>query len=105
MGGLVLLGGFDDALELLRPLGPSERRGVLAVFLQVSNQKVLQIFLGALYALGQCLPSENAKSAFDHVHPGSVCWGVVEMDPRMSQEPLFGRFVLVDVEIVQDDMK
>ena len=105
MGGLILLGCFDDALELVRPLGPSERCGVLAVFLKVSNQKILQVFLGALHAVRQSLPSENAKKAFDQIHPGSVCWGVVEMDSRMAQEPLFGRFVLVDVEIIEHDVK
>ena len=105
MGGLILLGRFDDALELVRPLSPSERRGVLAVFVEVANQKVLQVFLGALYALRQCLPGENAKKAFDHIHPGRVGRGVVEMYSRMAQEPLFGRFVLVNIEVIENDVK
>src|SRR5271169_5388958 len=45
MGCLVLLGCFDDALEVVRPLGPGERRRVLAIVLQVSKQKFLQVFL------------------------------------------------------------
>src|SRR4029450_2946003 len=105
MGGLILFGRFDDALELLRPFGPSERRRVLTVFLEVSNQKILQVFLGALHALCPWLPSENAKKAFDHVHPGGMGWGVVEMYSRMTQEPIFGRFILVDVEVIQNDVK
>jgi hypothetical protein len=38
----------------------------------------------------QCLLGENAEKAFDHVHPRGVRWSVVEMHPRMSQQPLFG---------------
>lgn len=56
-----------------------------------------------MHALLQGLPGENAEKAFDHIHPGSVRWGVMEMYARMTQEPLFGCFVLVDIEVVQHD--
>ena len=105
MGCLVLLGGFDDALEVFRPFGPGKRRRILAVFLQISNQEILQVSLGTLDASGKCLPGENAEEALDHVHPRGVRRSVVEMHAWMSQEPLFGRFVFMNVEIVEDDVK
>jgi hypothetical protein len=43
MGCLILPGGFDDSLEMFGALGPGERRGVLTVLLEVSNQKLLQL--------------------------------------------------------------
>src|ERR1700690_3146708 len=58
-----------------------------------------------LYALRQCLLSETAEEAFDHIHPGVVRWSVVEMHPPMSQQPSFGRFIFVDVPVVQHDLK
>src|SRR5664279_5829042 len=78
---------------------------VKGVGLWLSQQKILQLLLGALYALRQCLSGENAEKAFDHVHPGGMSWGVMEMHPRMAQEPLFGGFIFVDIEVVQDNME
>ncbi len=83
---LVFFCGFDDALEVRWLLGPSEWGGIQAVLLDVAQQKIFQVFLGALDAVGECLPGENAGKAFDHVHPGGVGSGVVEMHSRMSQE-------------------
>jgi hypothetical protein len=77
MGCLILPVGFDDSLEMFVALGPRERRGVLTVLLEVSNQKLLQLLLGTVHALRQCLPGENTEKAFDHVHPGSVRGGIV----------------------------
>src|SRR5258708_30042723 len=99
MEGLVLLGCFDDALEVFWPFGPGEGRWVLAVSLQIAEQEFLQIFLGMMDSLGQRLTSEDAEEAFNHVHPGSVRCRVVEVHSRMTQEPLFGGFVLVDIEV------
>jgi hypothetical protein len=98
---LVLLRRFDDSLEVFRPLSPSERRRILAVLLQVAEQKILQVFLGALDAVGQCLLGENVEKAFDHVHPGGVRCREVEMQAGMWQQPLLGGFILVDVQVVQ----
>ena len=102
---MVLLRGFDDALEVFRPFGPGERGRILAVFLQISNQKILQVFLGTLDALGKRLPCQNAEETLDHIHPRGVRCGVVEMHTGMPQEPLLGRFVFMNVEIVEDDVK
>src|ERR1035438_3459608 len=99
MGCLILPGGFDDALEMFGALGPGERGGVLTVLLEVSNQKLLQFLFGTVHALRQCLPGENAEKAFDHVHPGSVGGGIVKVHSGRSEEPLFGGFVLMDVEV------
>jgi hypothetical protein len=80
---LVLFGGFDDSLEVLRPLGPGEGRWILAVLIQVPEQQLFQVFLGALDAVSQGLLGEDAEEAFDHVHPRSVRCGVVKMHSRM----------------------
>jgi hypothetical protein len=52
MGRLILPGGFDDSLQMFGALGPGERRGVLTVLLEVSNQKLLQLLFwnGARFA-------------------------------------------------------
>ena len=55
--------------------------------------------------MGECLPGQNAEKALDHVHPGGVRGGVVEMHSGMAQKPLFGCFVFVKVEIVKNDVK
>ena len=102
---MVFFGGFDDALEVFRPFGPCEWRWILAVFLQISNQEILQVFLGTLDALGKCLPGENAEEALDDVHPRGMRRSVVEMHAWMTQEPLFGPFVFMNVEIVEDHVK
>ena len=65
-------------------LGPGERRGVLAVLFEVSNQELLQVFFGTVNALLQRLPGENAEKAFDHIHPGRVRGSVMEMHSRMT---------------------
>jgi hypothetical protein len=101
MGCLVLLSRFDDSLQLVRPFGPGERRGILAVLFQVAKQKILEILLGTLHALRQCLPGENTEKAFHQVHPRGMRWCVVKMHPSVAQKPLFGGFVFVDVEVVQ----
>src|ERR1019366_9195692 len=91
--------------EMFGTLGPGEWRGVLAVCFQVAHQKLLQLLFGTVHALLQRLPGENAEKAFHHIHPGSVGGSVMEMHSRMTQEPLFGGFVLVDIEVVQHDAK
>jgi hypothetical protein len=75
MGGLVLFGCFDDALEAFRPFGLGEGRRVLAVFLQVAKQEVLEVLLGMMHAVGQGLAAENTEKAFDHVIQ-EACVGV-----------------------------
>src|ERR1700693_635316 len=101
MGYLVLPGG----LEMCRTFGPGEWRGILAVFFEIPNQELLQVVFRAVHALRERRPGENAEKALDHSHPGSVRRSVMEMHARMTQEPLFGRFVLVDIKVVQHDAK
>jgi hypothetical protein len=93
MSCLILPGGLDDSLEMFGTLGPGERRRVLTVLLEVSNQELRQFLFGTVHALRQCLPGENAEKAFDHVHPGSVRGGIVKVHSGMAQEPLFGSLV------------
>ena len=68
-------------------------------------QQIPQILLGSLNAVRQGLTREDAEEAFNHMHPGGVRGGVVKMHARMLEEPLFGRCVFVDVEVIQDDVK
>ena len=82
MSGLVLFRRFDDSLQLIRPFGPGERRGILAVLFQITKQKILQVFLGTLHALRPCLPGEKAEKTFDPVHPGGVRGREVKMNAR-----------------------
>ncbi len=89
MGGLILLGCLDNALEVFRPFRPGERGWILAVFLQVLNQEILQVLLGALYALRECLPRENAEEALNHIHPRGVRCGVVKMHARVAEATLW----------------
>src|SRR5664279_926999 len=69
------------------------------------SRKSFNSFLERCTLCVKCLSGENAEKAFDHVHPGGMSWGVMEMHSRMAQEPLFGGFIFVDIEVVQDNME
>src|ERR1700682_218371 len=100
---LIFLGRLDDALELLRSLGPHERPGVLVVLGDVIQQELLELPFRSVHALRQTLFAKDAEEAFDHVNPGGMCGGVVEMHLGMSSQPALGGFVFVNVEVVEDD--
>ena len=99
---LIFLGGLDDALELLRSLGPHERLGVLVVLDDVIQQELLELAFRSVHALRQTLFAKDAEEAFDHVNPGGMCGGVVEVHVGMSSQPAIGCFVFVNVEVVEE---
>ena len=84
---LIFLGGLDDALELLRSLGPHERLGVLVVLDDVIQQELLELAFRSVHALRQTLFAKDAEEAFDHVNPGGRCGCVVEVHVGMSSQP------------------
>src|SRR5437667_7404878 len=84
---LIFLGGLDDALELLRSLGPRERLGVLVVLDDVIQQELLELAFRSVHALRQTLFAKDAEEAFDHVNPGGRCGCVVEVHVGMSSQP------------------
>ena len=102
---LIFLGGLDDALELLRSLGPHERLGVLVVLDDVIQQELLELAFRSVHALRQTLFAKDAEEAFDHVNPGGMCGCVVEVHVGMSSQPALGRFVFVNIEVVEDDVQ
>jgi hypothetical protein len=102
---LIFLGGLDDALELLRSLGPQERLGVLVVLHDVIQQELLELAFRSVHALRQTLFAKDAEEAFDHVNPGGMCGCVVELHVGMPPQPTLGRFIFVNVEVVEDDVQ
>lgn len=105
MGSLIFLGGLDDALQFLRALRPREGRAVLIVVGNKLNEKVFEFAPRAMHAVRQPLLTENAKEAFDEIHPGGMRRGVVEVDAGMAPEPAPGGRVFVNVEVVQDHVQ
>ena len=52
---MVLLGGFDDPLELFGAFGPGERRAGGVVAGKKPVEQIFEVLLGALYAVRQPL--------------------------------------------------
>src|ERR1700694_3917965 len=60
---LIFLGRLDDALELLRSLGPHERPGVLVVLGDVIQQELLELPFRSVHALRQTLFAKEMRAA------------------------------------------
>ena len=84
MGCLVLLGRLDDPLQFARPFGPHKRSVMLVIVSNVLYEKILQLTLRLMNALGQSLASENAEEALDEIHPGGMGRDIVEVYARMT---------------------
>lgn len=56
-------------------------------------------------ALLEPTPGQDAEKAFGQIDPGGVSRSMVEVDLGMPPEPSLDGSVLVDVQIVQDDVK
>ena len=83
MGGLVLLGCFNDTLQLFRSLGPDKRRAMLVVMVNVVQQEILELTCRPMDAVRQPLAGENAEETLDQIQPGGVRRDVVEMHTRV----------------------
>jgi hypothetical protein len=94
---LIVLGGFDDSLQMLRAFGPGEWIAGLVVAGQKAVEEFLEFLLGMLNAVCQTLLAEDAEEAFDEVHPRGMHRRVVKVDLRTATEPSPRRFVLMDV--------
>src|SRR6266542_5251498 len=105
MLSLVLLGAFDDSLQSLRTFGPHERRAGLVIVIDELSQVLLQFALGMMNALRQTTPSQDAEKAFRQIDPGSMRRRRVKANLGMAAEPVLGRRVVVDVQVVQHDVK
>ena len=67
MKSLIVLGGFDDSLQVFGTFGPSEWITGLVVAGEETVQQFLEILLGMLDAVGQPLLAEDAEETFDQV--------------------------------------
>src|SRR5207253_10037772 len=56
-------------------------------------------------AVLQTTPRQDAEKAFREIDPGSMRRGRVKVNLRMATEPALSRRVIVDVQVVQDDVK
>ncbi len=105
MFGLVLLGRFNDPPEFFRSLPPSEGLTGIIVVGKELQQKVLELLLGAMNTLRQTSLAQDAEEAFHHIHPRGVGGGMVKVHARVMLQPSFRRIILVNVQVVQDDVK
>ena len=105
MRGLIFLGRFDNALKLLRALGPDERPGVLVVLSNVVQQEFLQLPFRVVHTLRQALLAQDAEETFHHVDPGSMGRRVMEVCLGMPLQPAPRCFILVEVEIVENHVQ
>src|SRR5207248_2992800 len=103
--GLLLFRRLDDALQLLRSLGPYKGLGILVVAGNEVQQEFLQFSLRGMNTLRQALLAQDAEKNFHQVDPRSVGRGVVEMRAGMPLQPAPRCFVLVDVEIVENHVQ
>ena len=97
MKSLIVLGCFDDSLQVFGAFGPSEWIAGLVVAVEEALKEFLEVLFGMLDAVSQALLAEDAEETFDEVHPRGMRGGVVKADLRMATEPSPGCFILVDV--------
>ena len=102
---LILLGLFNNVLQVLGPFRPDERGTGFVIVLNERQKVLFQFPPGAMNALLEPAPGQDAEEAFSQVDPGGVRRSVVEMDLGMTPEPSLGGTALVDVQVVQDDVK
>ena len=69
------------------------------------SEVLLQFALGMMDAVLQATPRQDAEKAFREIDPGSMCRGRVKVNLGMATEPALSRRVIVDVQVIQDDMK
>ena len=97
MKSLIVLGSFNDSLQVFGAFGPSEWIAVLVVAVEEAVKEFLEILLGMLDAVSQALLAEDAEETFDKVHPRSMRGRVVKVNLRMATDPSPSRLVLVDI--------
>jgi len=64
---LVILGGFDDSLQVFGTFGPSEWITGWVIAGEETVQQLLEMLLGMLAAVCQTLLAEGAEETFDQV--------------------------------------
>ena len=105
MKSLIILGGFNDVLEMYRALGPSEGIARLVIAGEETLEEFLEILLGTLNAVRQTLFAEDAEETLDEIHPRGMRGRVVKVNLRMATKPAPSRLVLVDVQIVHNHVE
>ena len=78
MSRLVILSGFDDALQMFRAFGPDERIAGGVVVGEETQEEILKFLLRSLHAMRQPLLAEDAEEALDQIDPGGVRGSVME---------------------------
>jgi len=58
-----------------------------------------------VHAWLQALPGQDAKEALDQIHPGGVGRRRVTMHSGMAGQPVLGRFVFVNVQVIQNQVQ
>ena len=84
MLSLVLLGAFDDPLQLLRTFRPHERGARLVIVIDELSEVFLQFALGMMDAVLQTTPRQDAEKAFREIDPGSTRRGRVKVNLGMA---------------------
>ena len=65
MFDLVLFSRFDNALQLFWAFSPGERTAIGVVLSEKPLEKILEVFLGPLYAVRQALLGQDTEEALD----------------------------------------
>src|SRR6202011_5376239 len=81
--------------DLVGSLHPHKGLGLLVVDGEVETNGVLQGAGAAMGAAAELLLGEGRKPAFDLVDPGTVGRRVVDLEARMSEEPVLDQVGLV----------
>ena len=68
-------------------------------------QVLFQFLLGMVHALLQALPRQDAKETLDQIHPRGMGRRIVTMHSGMAGQPVLGRLIFVDVQVIQDQVQ
>src|SRR5262249_15336147 len=95
---------FEAAFDLGGRLGPAERLGVLVPGCEPACDRGLQPAHAVEAAAPDGLTGNQGEPAFHQVEPGRPSGCEVQMETRMSGEPLLHRRVLVRPVVVADQV-
>ncbi len=105
MRRLILSGLLNNMLQVLRSLRPHEGGTGFVIVVDELQKVLFQFPPRAMDAPLEPAPGQDAEKAFGQVDPGGMRRGMVKVDLGMPPEPSLGGRALVDVQVVQDNVK
>lgn len=105
MRRLILSGLLNNMLQVLRSLRPHEGGTGFVIVVDELQKVLFQFPPRAMDAPLEPAPGQDAEKAFGQVDPGGMRRGMAKVNLRMPPEPSLGSRALVDVQVVQSNVK